>query len=838
MAKEELFDSNVKLVDIEDQMKNAYLDYAMSVIVGRALPDVRDGLKPVHRRILYAMYDLGMYPNKSFKKSARIVGEVLGKYHPHGDTAVYDTMVRMAQSFSYRYPLIDGHGNFGSIDGDAAAAMRYTEARMSHITMELLSDINKNTVDFRLNFDESLEEPIVLPSRLPNLLINGSSGIAVGMATNIPPHNIGEVIDGTIMLIDNPDTSISQLMQVITGPDFPTGGMIMGRSRIKQAYKTGRGRLKVRAKTNIEEMGNGKHRIIVTEIPYQVNKAKVIEKIAELVREGKINGITDLRDESDREGMRMVIELKKDVVPKVILNQLFKHTRLQVTFGVINLVLVNNEPKVLNLKELLQQYILHQKEVVTRRTQFDLDKAEARAHILEGLQIALANIDEIIKIIRGSEDGETAKGRLLERFKMTERQAQAILDMRLQRLTGLEQEKIEIEYNDLLQKISYYKDILENEFKLFGIIKEELTHLREKYLDERRTEIVEDYSSLDIEDLIPQKDSVLTLTNQGYIKRVPLDIYRNQRRGGRGITGMNTKEEDFVETLLMATTHDYFLFLTNKGLVYRLKGYQIPESSRQSRGTAIVNLLELKSDERVTAIIPIREFTDNKYLIIVTKYGIIKKTPLIDYESKYTSLIGVILREGDELISVCLSEKNQDIIVGTANGKAIRFSETDVRTMGRSAQGVKAITLDSNDYVVGMGIITEESRILAVTNKGYGKLTPVKEYRPQIRGGKGLITMHLTEKNGHLVTLRVIDREEEIMMISTGGIMIRILVEEISILGRNTLGVRIMRLDKEDEVVSVALVDSKEPEDIVDDDDGEVDDLDFVDQDYDDNVED
>ncbi len=547
-------------------------------------------------------------------------------------------------------------------------------------------------------------------------MINGSSGIAVGMATNIPPHNLGEIIDGVIMLIDNPATNISKLMQVIKGPDFPTGGIIMGRSRIKKAYKTGRGRLKVRAKTNIEEMANGKHRIIVTEIPYQVNKAKLIEKIAELVRDGKINGITDLRDESDREGMRIVIELRRDVVPKVILNQLYKHTRLQVTFGVINLVLVNNEPKVLNLKELLSEYILHQKEVVTRRTQYDLDKAEARAHILEGLKIALANIDEVIKIIRGSENGETAKERLIERFKMTERQSQAILDMRLQRLTGLEQDKIEIEHKQLLEKIDYYRDILANESILMEIIKEEISQLRDKYNDERRTEIVEDYSTLDIEDLIPQKDSVLTLTKQGYIKRVPLDFYRSQRRGGRGITGMNTKEEDFVETLLTATTHDYFLFFTNKGLVYRLKGYQIPEASRQSKGTAIVNLLELKTEERVTEIIPVREFTDSKYLIIVTKYGMIKKTPLNDYESKYASLIGVILREGDELISAQLAEKGQDIIVGTAKGKAIRFSEVDVRAMGRSAQGVKAITLDSGDYVVGMGVISEESKILTVTN--------------------------------------------------------------------------------------------------------------------------
>lgn len=857
MSTEGIQNGDIKLVDIEDQMKNAYLDYAMSVIVGRALPDVRDGLKPVHRRILYAMYELGMFPDKPFKKSARIVGEVLGKYHPHGDSAVYDTMVRMAQNFSYRYPLVDGHGNFGSVDGDAAAAMRYTEARMSQITMELLADINKNTVDFRPNFDESLEEPVVLPSRLPNLLINGTSGIAVGMATNIPPHNLGEVIDGTIMLIDNPDTSLSALMQAIKGPDFPTGGIIMGLNRIRKAYKTGRGCIKVRAKSEIEEMANGKHRIIVTEIPYQVNKAKLIEKIAELVREDKIDGITDLRDESDREGMRIVIELRKDIVPKVVLNQLYKHTRLQVTFGIINLVLVNNEPRVLNLRDILREYIKHQKDVVTRRTQFDLEKAEARAHILEGLKIALANIDEVIQIIRSSPNGETARERLIERFQMTERQAQAILDMRLQRLTGLEQEKIEIEHKELLEKITFYKEILNDEFKLLGIIKKELLELKEKYADERKTEITEDYSSMDEEDLIPEKDSVITLTHGGYIKRVPLDFYKSQRRGGRGITGMNTKDEDFVETLLTASTHDHFLFFTSKGLVYRLKGYQIPESSRQSKGTAIVNLLELKPEERVTAIIPVRDFSPNKYLVSVTKLGMIKKTPLVDYDSKYSSLIGVSLREGDELISVRLTEEGQDIIVGTALGMSIRFHESEVRSMGRSAQGVKAITLDDEDYVVGMGVIIEGSRILTVTNRGFGKLTPEDDYRPQTRGGKGLITMRLIEKNGQLITLRVVNDEEEIMLISQAGIMIRIPIEEIPMLGRNTQGVIVMRLDQDDEVVSIALIDAEDKEgtelterranfdeeDDFDDDDFDYDDSDeevdfpdFVDQEYDDDI--
>lgn len=837
MSTEGIHNNGIRLVDIEEQMRDAYLDYAMSVIVGRALPDVRDGLKPVHRRILYAMYDLGMSPDKPFKKSARIVGEVLGKYHPHGDSAVYDAMVRMAQDFSHRYPLVDGHGNFGSVDGDSAAAMRYTEARMSHITMELLSDINKNTVDFRPNFDESLEEPIVLPARLPNLLINGTSGIAVGYATNIPPHNIGEVIDGTILLIDNPECSLGRLMQVIKGPDFPTGGIIMGRHRIRKAYKTGRGLIKVRGKCDIEEMGNGKHRIIVTEIPYQVNKAKLIEKIAELVREDKIDGITDLRDESDREGMRIVIELRKDVTPKVILNQLYKYTRLQVTFGVINLVLVNNEPKVLNLRDILLEYIKHQKEVVTRRTQFDLEKAEARAHILEGLRIALANIDEVIQIIRSSVNGEEAKARLIDRFSMTDRQAQAILDMRLQRLTGLEQEKIETEYREMLERIAFYREILTNESKLMGIIKEELGALKTKYADPRRTEIMEDFSSVDEEDLIPQKDSVFALTHEGYIKRAPLDFYKAQRRGGKGITGMNTKEEDFVETIITASTHDHFLFFTNKGLVHRLKGYQIPEASRLSRGTAIVNLLELKSDERVTAMIPVREFSSSKYLIMVTKCGMIKKTPLVDYDSKYSSLIGVSLREGDELITVRQVEAGEDIIVGTTRGMAIRFEEKEVRSMGRSAQGVKAITLGKGDYVVGMGVVKEGNRILVITNRGFGKLTPEAEYRPQTRGGKGLITMRLIEKNGHLITLRVVNDEEEIMMISSGGIMIRIPIEEIPELGRNTQGVIVMRLDDQDEVVSVALIDPEEQEDTNETDKsspGSLDDEDFDDDDFDD----
>jgi len=809
---EELDRGRVIQVDIDDQMKGAYLDYAMSVIVSRALPDVRDGLKPVHRRILYSLYELGMTPNKPHKKSARIVGEVLGKYHPHGDAAVYDSMVRMAQDFSFRYPLIDGHGNFGSIDGDSAAAMRYTEARMSKITTELLRDIDKETVDFMPNFDESLKEPTVLPSRLPNLLMNGSSGIAVGMATSIPPHNLGEVIDGVTAMIDNPDIKIVELMKIIKGPDFPTGGIIMGRNSIFKAYRTGRGKLTVRAKTRIEQPENGKARIIVDEIPYQINKARLIEKIAELVREEKITGISDLRDESDRRGLRIMIELKKGEVPQVILNQLFKYTRLQVTFSIIMIALVNGLPRVLNLKEILRHYIEHQKDVVTRRTQYDLNKAEDRAHILEGYRIALTNIDEIVKLIKEAPDVDTAREGLINNFNLTDRQADAILRMRLQSLTGLERDKIEAEYQELLKKIAYLKSILADENKLLGIIKEELQELKEQYQDERRTEIVDKSVDLDIEDLIAEEQMVITLTHHGYIKRMHLDTYRSQRRGGKGIIGLNTKEEDFVEDIFITSTHHYFLFFTNKGRVYRLRVFEIPEAGRQARGTAIVNLLELQEDERVTTVIPIREFDNERYLIMVTKNGLIKKTPLIEYESYYTGLIGINLREGDELIDVKYTDGKQNIIIATHKGKAIHFKEQDVRTTGRVSIGVKAINLDEGDQVIGMGVDSEGDDLLIITEKGYGKRTPLSEYRLQSRGGKGLITANITEKNGNLAGIKVVREDQELIIITSEGIIIRTKVAEISRLGRNTQGVRVIRIEEGDQVVSLARI-SPEDED-------------------------
>lgn len=809
---EEINEGKVIQVDIDDQMKGAYLDYAMSVIVSRALPDVRDGLKPVHRRILYALYELGMTPNKPHKKSARIVGEVLGKYHPHGDAAVYDTMVRMAQDFSFRYPLIDGHGNFGSIDGDSAAAMRYTEARMSKITTELLSDIDKETVDFIPNFDESLKEPTVLPSRLPNLLINGTSGIAVGMSTSIPPHNLAEVIDGVIELIDNPEISIRDLMKIIKGPDFPTGGLIMGKNKIYKAYKTGRGKLKVRAKTRIEETNTGKARIIVDEIPYQVNKARLIEKIAQLVRDEKITGISDLRDESDRNGLRIMIELKKGEVPKVVLNQLFKYTRLQVTFSVIMLALVDGKPEVLNLKEMLQHYLEHQKDVVTRRIRYELNKAEARAHILEGLKIALANIDDIVQLIKEAPDVDTAREGLIKRYNLSEKQADAILRMRLQRLTGLERDKIEAEYNELIEKISYLKSILADENKLLGIIKDELKELKEKYMDERRTQILDQAVDLDIEDLIAEEQMVITLTHHGYIKRMHIDTYRNQRRGGKGIIGINTKEEDFVEHVFTTTTHHHFLFFTNQGRVYRLRVFEIPEAGRQARGTAIVNLLELEEGERVTTVIPIREFDNERFLVMVTRNGLIKKTPLVEYESHYTGLIGLTLRDDDELIDVKYTDGNQNIIIGTYKGKSIHFNEKDVRSMGRTAMGVKAITLEEGDYVIGMGVDSEGEDLLVITENGYGKRTPLEEYRLQARGGKGLITANITEKNGYLAGIKVVRDDQELIVITSDGIVIRTDIAGISKLSRNTQGVKVIRIDEGDRVVSLAKISPEDDE--------------------------
>ncbi|QTL96475.1 DNA gyrase subunit A [Iocasia frigidifontis] len=801
---EDLNRGKILQVDIDEQMRGAYLDYSMSVIVSRALPDVRDGLKPVHRRILYSLHELGMTPNKPHKKSARIVGEVLGKYHPHGDAAVYATMVRMAQDFSFRYPLVDGHGNFGSIDGDSAAAMRYTEARMSSITTELLKDIDKDTVDFAPNFDESLEEPAVLPSRLPNLLINGTSGIAVGMATSIPPHNLREVIDGTIAFIDNPDMEIVDLMKIIKGPDFPTGGLIMGKNSIYKAYKNGRGKLTVRAKVRIEENENEKSRIIVDEIPYQVNKAKLIEKIAELVRNDKISGISDLRDESDRNGLRIMIELKQGEMPQVILNQLYKYTRMQVTFSVIMIALVNGLPKTLNLKEMMGYYIEHQKEVVTRRTRYNLNNAEARAHILEGYRIALDNIDEIVQLIKNAPDVNTAKEGLINRFGLSDKQADAILRMRLQSLTGLERDKIEDEYQDLLKKIAYLKSILADESKLLGIIKEELLAIKEKYQDERRTEIRNKAVDLDVEDLIAEEQMVITLTHQGYIKRMHVDTYRSQRRGGRGIIGLNTKDEDFVEDIFITSTHHYFLFFTNKGRVYRLRVFEIPEASRQARGTAIVNLLSLEEEERVTTVIPIREFDNKRYLVMVTKNGLIKKTPLIEYESHYTGLIGINLRDNDELIDVKYTDGEQNIIIATYMGKAIHFNESDVRTTGRISMGVKAITLNNDDFVIGMGVDSEGEDLLIITKNGYGKRTPLSEYRLQSRGGKGLITANITEKNGNLAGIKVVDDHYDLIIITSEGIIIRTNVAEISQTGRNTQGVKVIRIDEGDKVVSLA----------------------------------
>ncbi|MFW5998415.1 MAG: DNA gyrase subunit A [Halanaerobiaceae bacterium] len=810
----EIDGGEVRQVNINDEMKGAYLDYAMSVIVGRALPDVRDGLKPVHRRILYALNDLGITPNSSHKKSARIVGEVLGKYHPHGDTAVYDSMVRMAQKFSYRYPLIDGHGNFGSIDGDSAAAMRYTEARMAKITRELLRDINKNTVDFISNFDDTLEEPEVLPSRFPNLLVNGSSGIAVGMSTSIPPHNLEEIINGVIKLIDNPDLKIKDLMEVIKGPDFPTGGIIMGKSSIYKSYKTGRGKLKLRAKTEIKEVSNNKSAIIVNEIPYQVNKSKLVEKIATLVREDRIDGISDLRDESDRRGLRIVIELKQGINARVVLNQLFKLTQLQVTSSVIMLALVDDEPKVLNLKEILKHYLEHQKEVVTRRTRYDLDKAEARAHILEGYIIALDNIDDMVELIKNAPDVDTAKNKLMEIYDLTEKQARAILRMQLQSLTGLERDKIENEYEDLKDKISFYRSILASEEKLLNIIKDELTEIKNKYKDERRTEIRNQETDLEMEDLIPVSKVVVTLTNDGYIKRMPVDNYRSQRRGGKGIIGIKTKEEDFVKDIFSTTTHHHFLFFTNTGRVYRLKGFQIPEAGRQARGTAIVNLLDLDDEEHITTIIPLKEFDKDRFLVMVTKHGLIKKTPLIKYKSNYTGLIGLNLRENDELIDVKYTEGDQNIIIATHEGKAIHFTENEVRPVGRMAQGVKAIELDENDYIVGMGKDSEGKDLLVITEKGYGKRTSLEEYRLQSRGGKGIITVNTREKNGKLAGVKVVEKEEELIIITKEGIVIRTPVEEISKTGRNTLGVKVININEGDKVVSLATI----KEDEIDDD--------------------
>ncbi|MCM8711918.1 DNA gyrase subunit A [Clostridium sp. SYSU_GA19001] len=798
-------------------MKKCYIDYAMSVIVGRALPDVRDGLKPVHRRILYSMYELGLTPDKGYRKCARIVGDVLGKYHPHGDTAVYDALVRMAQDFSIRYTLIDGHGNFGSVDGDGAAAMRYTEAKMSKITLELLRDINKNTVEFIPNFDGEEQEPSVLPSRFPNLLVNGSSGIAVGMATNIPPHNLGEVIDGIVMLIENPEVTILDLMSKIKGPDFPTSGIILGTSGIREAYETGRGKIIVRAKTNIEEE-KGRQRIIVTELPYQVNKAKLVENIADLVRDKKIEGISDLRDESDREGMRIVIELKKDVNANVILNQLFKHTKLQDTFGVIMIALVNNEPQTLNLKQILVHYVDFQKEVIRRRTQFDLDKALARAHILEGLRIALDHIDEVISLIRSSRTTEQARTGLMEKFGLSEKQAQAILDMRLQRLTGLERQKIEDEYNELMKDIAYYKEILANESLVLKIIKDELLEIKTKYSDERRTSIERNHNEIDIEDLIQEQDVVITLTHAGYIKRIAADTYTAQKRGGRGIQAMATKEDDFVEHIFITSTHNHLLFFSNLGKVYRVKAYELPEAGRAAKGTNLVNILPLNPGEKIQAVMPVKQFEEGKFLIMATKEGIIKKTDLAEYSSiRKNGLNAINLREGDELIDIKMTDGNRELLIVTENGYSIRFSETDVRPMGRTATGVKAITLREGDKAVSMNVIAENEDVLIVSENGFGKRTGINEYSAHRRGGKGIITYKVTEKTGKIVGARIVKDGDEIMLINTSGVAIRLNAENISVTGRNTMGVTLMKTTEDEKVVAIAKINKDNTVEITDD---------------------
>ena len=791
-------------VNIEDKMKNSYLDYAMSVIVSRALPDVRDGLKPVHRRILYAMDELGMSPDKQYRKSARVVGDVLGKYHPHGDSSVYGAMVRLAQDFNTRYMLVDGHGNFGSVDGDGAAAMRYTEARMTKLAMEMLRDIGKETVDYRPNFDETLKEPVVLPSRFPNLLVNGSSGIAVGMATNIPPHNLREVVDGIEMMIEDPDVEIDDLMKVIKGPDFPTGATIMGKEGIRKAFRTGRGKVRMRAVAEIEESNRGRHTIIVTELPYQVNKSALIGKIADNVRDKKLEGISDLRDESDREGMRIVIELKRDANPKVVLNNLYKQTQLQTTFGIINLALVNGEPKVLTIKEMLYHYLEHQKEIITRRTKYDLTKAEDRAHIVEGLRIALDNIDRIIKIIRGSKDDQSAKNSLMEKFSLSEKQAQAILDMRLRRLTGLERGKLDEEYENLIKLINKFRELLASERLILNVIKEELIEIKEKYGDLRRTQIKLSEDEINIEDMIDEEDVVITLTHFGYIKRMPEGTYRPQKRGGRGVIALSKKDDDFVEDLYITSTHSTILFFTNKGKVYTLKAYEIPEAGRTARGTAIVNLLQLNADEKISAIIPLYKQDPRSNLVMVTNKGIIKKTELEQFVNiRKNGLIAISLKDEDELIRVRLTDGNQDLIIATHGGMAIRFKETDVRTMGRTAMGVKAITLNKDDTVVSMEIVEDDKHLLVISEKGFGKRTKLSEYKTQNRGGKGLITYSIKDKTGKIVAAKVVSDQEEVMMITLKGTIIRLAIKDISIMGRNTQGVILMRT-KEDKIVAVA----------------------------------
>ena len=807
--------SKIIPIEISQEMKKSYIDYSMSVIVGRALPDVRDGLKPVHRRILYSMIEQGITPDKPYRKSARIVGDVLGKYHPHGDSSVYMAMVKMAQDFATRGLLVDGQGNFGNVDGDSPAAMRYTEARMSRLATELLRDIDKETVDFGPNFDESLQEPLVLPARYPNLLVNGSNGIAVGMATSIPPHNLGEVIDATVHYIDNRDCTTEDLMEHIAGPDFPTGAMIIGTEGIKEAYKTGRGKVRVRARAEIEELPKGKQQIVITEIPFQVNKSRLVERIADLVRDKKVEGISDLRDETNRHGIRVVIELKRDVNANIILNNLYKHSQLEETFSIINLSIVDKTPKVLNLKQYLESYVDHQKDVITRRTQFELKKAQARAHILEGLKIALDNIDRVISIIRGSENGQIAKEKLIEEFALSDIQAQAILDMRLQRLTGLERDKIDNEYKELMERITYLESILADENKLFGVIKDEMLAIKDKYADPRRTEIKPAEGEIALKDLYEEEEIAITLTHLGYIKRLPADTYKSQKRGGRGISALTTREEDFVTDLISTTTHSLMLFFTNRGRVYKLNAYEVPEGKRTSKGTAIVNLLQLNPGEKIARTISFntdsKENEDLKYLLFATKSGIVKKTPISDFKNiNKSGLIAINLKDGDELIGVNRTNGEEDIILVTENGMSIRFNENDVRSMGRTATGVKGITLSKGDHVVSMDLISNGADLLVVSEKGFGKRTETEEYRPQIRAGKGIKTYNINSKTGKLVGATLVDEDDEMMMINSNGVLIRIRVNEISIFGRVTSGVKLMKTDEEVEVVSIAKLKGEE----------------------------
>ena len=793
-------------LDVEEELKKSFISYAMAVIVTRALPDVRDGLKPVHRRILYSMSELGYTPDKPYRKSARIVGDVLGKYHPHGDSSVYDAMVRLAQDFSIRYMLVDGQGNFGSVDGDGAAAMRYTEARMSKLSLEMVRDIDKETVDFYPNFDETLMQPAVMPSRYPNLLVNGSSGIAVGMATNIPPHNLGEVVDAVVYMIDHPDCTVDDLMQFVKGPDFPTGGVILGKRGIYDAYHEGRGRIIVRAKSEIEDMGGNRQRIVVTEIPYMVNKARLIEKIADLVHEKTVDGISDIRDESDRDGMRIVIDLKRDVNANIVLNYLYKHTQLQDTFGAIMLALVDGEPKILSLRQIIHHYIEHQEDVIRRRTQYDLNKAEARSHILEGLIIALDNIDEVVRMIRASRTAQEAKTGLMERFGLSDRQAQAILDMRLQRLTGLERDKIEAEYAELQKQIAYFRAVLADEKLVLGIIRDEILEIRDKFADERRTEISALDGEIDMLDLIEEEDMVVTMTHYGYVKRLPKTTYRAQRRGGKGVIATTTREEDFVEQMYVTSTHDPILFFTNRGRVYQMNCYEIPEAGRTARGTAIVNLLQLSPGEKVTTMLPFpAEKSEGTYLVMATRKGTIKRTELSEFMNlRRAGLIAIVLRDDDELIGVRRTEGDSDILVGTRDGMSIRFHESDMRPMGRSAMGVRSIDLDEGDEVIDVAFVEEGAQVLSITENGYGKRTDIDEYRLQQRGGKGIKAMNLTEKTGNLAAQLLVHDDEDLLLITSDGTVIRTPVNSISVLGRNTQGVRLMRVGEDSKVVCVA----------------------------------